>query len=200
MRICGMDEAGRGALAGPLVAAGVILNPKSKILRSKQILNDSKLLNSKKREINYQKILDSGAQVVVEIISARQINNRGIGWANKEIFRRLIKRISADKYIVDGPPSLYSSFGRVKRNVKCVVGADGTRKCVMAASIVAKVTRDRLMQELHYKHPLYEWNKNAGYGTMMHIEAIKSFGEVHYHRSVYVNTALSGNRSIQKAG
>ena len=189
MRICGLDEAGRGALAGPLVAAATILNNRIPIAR----LNDSKKLNKKQREKLCQEIIDSGAVYAIETISARQINNRGIGWANKEIFKRLIKRIAADKYIIDGPPSLYPSYGRVKRNVKCVIGADGTRKCVMAASIVAKVTRDRHMKRLHEKYTNYGWNKNVGYGTKGHIEAIRVYGEIHYHRSVFVTTALSRN-------
>src|SRR3989344_9111054 len=98
MKICGLDEAGRGPLAGPLVAAAVALNPKIKISN----LKDSKKLNKLQRERAYKEIINSGAEGAVEIISARQINNQGIGRAKKEIFRRLIKKIEAKKYIVDG--------------------------------------------------------------------------------------------------
>ncbi len=185
MIVCGLDEAGRGALAGPLVASGVILNSKFRIYNLE--LKDSKKLNPRRREKICQAILESGCVVKTEIITARQINNRGIGWANKEIFKRLIKNIEADKYVVDGNLHIYLR----NKNVKSVVGADRTRKCVMAASIVAKVTRDRLMRELHGKHPQYGWRMNAGYGTGYHIEAIKEFGSVRYHRGVFVTTALN---------
>jgi ribonuclease HII len=181
MRICGLDEAGRGSLAGPLVAAGSVLSVKCSVLR----LKDSKKLNKKQREKLYKEIVDSGAEIKTEIISARQINNRGIGWANKEIFRRLIKRIEADRYLIDGNFKLGNIRYKANR-IKSIVGADRTRRCVMAASIVAKVTRDRLMQELHGKHPQYGWRMNAGYGTSYHIEAIREFGTVRYHRSVFV--------------
>lgn len=184
-QVCGLDEVGRGALAGPLVAAGVILNPKFKIYNLK--LRDSKKLNPRQREKIYKAIVESGCAAKTEIITARQINNRGIGWANKEIFKRLIKKIEADKYVVDGNLHIYLR----NKNVKSVVGADRTRKCVMAASIVAKVTRDRLMQELHGVHPQYGWRMNVGYGTSYHIDAIKEFGVVRYHRSVFVTTALN---------
>src|SRR3972149_10832777 len=98
MKICGLDEVGRGALAGPLVGAATILNSQIPIHN----LNDSKRLNRKQRERLFQEIVNSGAEIAVEIISARQINNRGMGWANKEIFKRLIKRVNADRYIIDG--------------------------------------------------------------------------------------------------
>ena len=182
MRICGLDEVGRGALAGPLIAAGVILN------KPVAGLNDSKKLKYEIRNKIYERIINSGAEIETEIISARQINNRGMGWANKEIFRRLIRRSEAERFIVDGNLKL----GKMKnKTIKCVVRADKTRKCVMAASIIAKVTRDRLMRVLHTQHPKYDWEKNVGYGTKKHIEAIREFGVGKYHRSVYVTTALS---------
>lgn len=188
MRICGLDEVGRGALAGPLVAASAIINHQCPIPN----LRDSKKLNKAQRERIYRQLMRTGTEYRIEIITARQINNRGMGWANKEIFRRLIKKIEADKYIVDGPTSLWgkhrASLG--VKNVKCLIKADATRKCVMAASIIAKVTRDRMMQELHQKHNKYGWNLNAGYGTKSHILAIRENGTVEYHRSVYVTTAL----------
>jgi ribonuclease HII len=184
MIICGLDEAGRGPLAGPLVGAGTILNSQFTIHN----LKDSKKLSKLQREKIYKAILESGSLVKTEIISARQINNKGIGWANKEIFRKLIKNIQADKFIVDGNLKLGNLKGK---NVKCVINADATRKCVMAASIIAKVTRDRLMNNLHKEYPKYGWNKNMGYGTRDHIEALKEFGVVKYHRDVYVNTVLN---------
>ena len=184
MKICGLDEVGRGALAGPLVGAATILNSQIPIHN----LNDSKRLNRKQRERLFQEIVNSGAEIAVEIISARQINNRGMGWANKEIFKRLIKRVNADRYIIDG--NLQVKVKGLSKRIKSVIKADQTRKCVMAASIVAKVTRDEHMRKLHNEHVMYGWEKNAGYGTKVHIEAIKEYGVVKYHRDVFINTAL----------
>ena len=184
MKIFGLDEVGRGALAGPLVASAVALSQKSHISN----LKDSKKLNIKQRERLYELIINSGAEIKTEIISVRQINNRGIGWANKEIFIRLIKNTEADKYIVDGNIKLKVQ-GKTDR-VKSVINADATRKCVMAASIIAKVTRDHLMTELHNEFMIYGWKENAGYGTKKHIEAIRKVGTVKHHRDVYVTTVL----------
>jgi ribonuclease HII len=182
MKVCGLDEVGRGPLAGPLVAAAIILNSQCSMLN----LKDSKKLSRKQREKLFKAITESGSITKIETISSRQINNRGIGWANREIFRRLINVISADKYIVDGNLKI-----EVKnKNIKSIVKADATRKCVMAASIIAKVTRDRIMNDLHHEFPKYGWNVNMGYGTRNHIAAIKEFGTVRYHRDIYVTTAL----------
>ncbi len=112
-----------------------------------------------------------------------------MGWANKEIFKRLIKILEADKYIVDGNLKI-----KVRnKNVKSVIDADASRKCVMAASVIAKVTRDKLMRQLHNEYPNYGWEKNMGYGTKIHIEAIRKYGAVKYHRDVYVTTALNNS-------
>ena len=191
MRICGLDEAGRGPIAGPIVAAAVTLNPKSQISN----LKDSKKLNKNQREKLYKEIVESGAEIYIEVVSVRQINNRGIGWANKEIFKRLIRKIEADKYIVDG--NLKVKVNGKSKKIKSIIKADNSRKCVMAASIAAKVERDRLMKQLHDEHPTYNWQTNAGYGTRSHIEAIKEFGMVKYHRTVFVTTALSRYRTFE---
>ena len=179
MIICGMDEVGRGALAGPLVAAATILLKNSKF----QELNDSKQLNKIQRQKLYTKIVKSGAIIAVEEISARQINTRGMGWANKEIFRRLRKRILADKYIADGNLKL-------GKKIKSVIKADTKILEVMAASIIAKVFRDRIMDHLHEQRPKYGWQSNKGYGTKYHIAALRGHGITKYHRTVFVKTAL----------
>lgn len=174
MKICGIDEVGRGAFAGPLVAAGVVLSKRIKGLK------DSKKLSPKQRQKIYTSMSRKRIEMEVEIISALQINNRGMGWANREIVKRLVKKISADKYIVDGNMKI--------NKTKSVIDGDAKIKCVMAASIVAKVTRDKLMRELHKQHPKYGWKTNVGYGTKFHQKAIAEFGETRYHRSVWVRT------------
>ncbi len=171
-----MDEVGRGCLAGPLVAAAIVLN------KHKLALKDSKKLTPKQRRKLYNRMKLAKMEFVVESISARQINNRGMGWANKEIFKKLIKLVNADKYIIDGNLKI--------GNTKSVVKADGKIKCVMAASIIAKVERDRMMSQLHKELPKYGWKSNMGYGTKYHIQAVKEHGMSRYHRSVFVTSAL----------
>ena len=179
MLTCGMDEVGRGALAGPLVAAAAVLSAQRKVLR----LKDSKKLTPEKRNKIYKRIILSGAVIAVEEISARQINMRGVGWANREIFRRLKNKIPADKYIADGNLKL-------GKKIKSVVKADTKIPEVMAASIIAKVFRDRIMDHLHQLYPKYGWQSNKGYGTKYHIAAIREHGVTKHHRSMFVRTAL----------
>lgn len=173
-----MDECGRGPLAGPIVGAATILNQQFPMSN----LKDSKRLSEGQRNRIYKQILETGAVVAIEMISVRLINTRGIGWANKEVFKRLIKRITADRYIVDGNLKI--------RNALSVVKADGKVPEVMAASIVAKVTRDRLMKKLHEEFPHYGWQTNVGYGTKYHINALKEHGVTKHHRRLFVRTAL----------
>ncbi len=186
MILCGMDEVGRGALAGPLVAAGVILNPKSKILGSK--LKDSKKLSPKNRQKLYKKIKYSGAIIAVEEISVNLINKYGIGWANKEVFKRLARKIPADKCIADGNLKL-------GKKIKSIIKADGKIPEVMAASIIAKVWRDRQMTQLHNEYPDYGWQSNKGYGTKYHIAALREHGMTKYHRRLFVETAIKNSKS-----
>jgi len=179
--ICGMDECGRGPLAGPIVAAAVVLSAKCEVLRSK--LNDSKKLSAKKRNILHKKLLKSGSVIEIEIISVRQINSQGIGWANKELFKRLAKKVLAEKYIVDGNLKL-------GKKITSLVKADTKIPEVMAASIVAKVTRDKIMRDLHEQFPHYGWQSNMGYGTKYHISALREHGPTKHHRKLFVSTAL----------
>ncbi len=192
--ICGIDEAGRGALAGPLVAAAVTLTQKveQNILRAKLKIRDGKLLRSRERQQVYRQIIKLGAMVETEIISARKINNRGIARANCESIRNLIKLIEADTYVVDGNLKLGRINGKTHK-VKCRVDADATYLPTILAGIVAKVERDKLMKQLHQKFPKYKWINNVGYGTRKHIEAIQQYGTTHYHRSIFVTTALRNN-------
>lgn len=184
-----MDEVGRGSLAGPLVAAAVILrckNPGHNFKRVVSKLQDSKKLTRTEREKISKDLLKCGIEYRIESISVRQINNRGMGWANKEIFRKLIKKIPADKYIIDG--NLKISTKNESGKIRSLVRADATRKCVMAAAIIAKVFRDNFMGELHCQHPNYGWSTNSGYGTKQHIAAIQKFGTVRHHRDLYVES------------
>ncbi len=187
MIICGIDECGRGALAGPLVAAGVILDKKDGSFIDK--LKDSKQLSGNERLAIYEDLIKTESIVSIAMISVRQINNQGVGWANIEAIKRLIRTIEADIYIVDG--NLKIKVKGKKNLISSLVKADTKIHEVMAASIVAKVTRDKLMQELHISFPYYGWYSNVGYGTRYHISAIYKNGETRHHRNVFVRTALS---------
>jgi len=190
-RICGIDEAGRGAIAGPLVAAAVILRCSIRKLRrvAKTPIRDGKTLTKGQRERIYLALKRLGAEMHIEVISTRQINNRGIQRANREVIRRLIKRIDADRYIVDGRIRLGRIRGKTEK-IQTIVDADATIPEVILAGIVAKVKRDAIMRELDRTYPQYCWKVNAGYGTQAHINAILTCGMVHYHRSIFVTTAL----------
>lgn len=192
IRICGLDEAGRGALAGPLVAAAVILPcSRNKISRRAGFsLRDGKILTAKQRRKIYTILKRLKAKILIEIISARSINNHGMGWANREIFRRLIKKADADRYIVDGNIKIGRIAG--KKDVRSIADADAIIPEVICAGIVAKVERDCLMRGLHREFPKYGWRHNAGYGTKKHIKAIELYAMTRYHRGIYVTTAMRG--------
>lgn len=190
-RICGIDEAGRGALAGPLVAAAVILPCSVRKIskRAKIKVRDGKLLTAKQRNQIYTVLKRCKAQFEAEVISTRTINNHGIGWANRQIIRRLIKRIEADKYIIDGRLKLGRIQGKTSR-VQSIVDADAAIPEVILAGIVAKVERDKIMKALHRQFPRYHWKSNAGYGTKKHLEALQTYSFTYYHRRIFVTTAL----------
>ncbi|KKT39619.1 hypothetical protein A3K29_01845 [Candidatus Collierbacteria bacterium RIFOXYB2_FULL_46_14] len=187
MKICGLDECGRGAFAGPLVAAAVIINCD---LESIPALLPVPLRDSKKlTEIQRNKIVASLPKlpVIYKIaeISVSEINQFGMGWANRQIFDNLISGIQANLFIVDG--NLKFTNPAVRTLIK------GDDKCyqVMLASIIAKVYRDNLMSKLHQDFPEYGWDRNSGYGTAEHIQAIKQFGQNLHHRSQYIASCLS---------
>lgn len=190
-RCCGLDEVGRGALAGPLVAAAVILpaDAAARLGPLAAFLRDSKTVPAARREQVAARLAALALRVELAVIPVDEINARGIGWANREVFRRLICRIAADEYVVDGrvrPPAPLDRTGRVR----CLVDADAQVPAVSAASLVAKVHRDALMRALHARHPAYAWEANAGYGTPAHLAALRAHGPCEHHRRVFVATAL----------
>ncbi len=190
-RLCGIDESGRGALAGPLVAAAVILTNSLVTIkgRLRSLVKDGKLLNPLQRLRIYRALKKLKTEMHVEVISARSINNHGIGWANREVMRRLIRKIDADKYIIDGKLKLGKIRGKTHR-ITSIIDADATIPEVILAGIVAKVERDKLMRGLHKQFPKYKWKTNAGYGTENHIRLIRKHGTTYLHRSIFITTAL----------
>jgi ribonuclease HII len=192
--ICGLDEAGRGPLAGPLVAAAVVL-PKDftfgKVMPDLR-LNDSKKMNEKLREAAVPAIQQHALRVETAMIDVDDINEKGIGWANKAIFCRLIELVAADLYVVDGNLNLEYELSAARwQRTQVLVQADTQVLAVMAASVIAKTTRDAYMRKLHLLYPDYHWLNNKGYGTRQHVEAIWQFGVTPYHRQQFVRTALA---------
>ena len=181
MKICGIDEAGRGPLAGPLHIAGCILN--------KQIdgLKDSKKLSEKRREILYEEIIKNSTYKIVKF-SAAQIDKFGLSKCLKLGLNELVDFFAPFevKIIFDGT----SKFGA--EGFETMVKADDKIKEVSAASILAKVSRDRVMRNFDIKFPFYDFAKNKGYGSKAHIEAIQKYGYCEIHRKSFHLKHLQG--------
>lgn len=196
---CGLDEVGRGALAGPLVAAGVVLpdDITTRLGPLARFLRDSKTVPRHHREALAKEIRVHALAVEVVLISVDEINARGIGWANREAFYRLICAITADEYIVDGRVRPHAPPERAHL-VRCMVKADAKVPAVAAASLVAKVYRDAWMTNLHTTYPVFAWERNAGYGTADHLAALHEQGPCPEHRTQFVKTALNGGQRARK--
>jgi ribonuclease HII len=170
--LCGIDEAGRGPLAGPLVVAGVIL--KQEILG----LNDSKKLTEKKREELFEKIKENSLYHIV-FTDNKTLDDIGLSCAIKKSIKEIMENLDATTYLMDGN----TSFGI--KNLEHKIKADATVVQVSAASILAKVSRDRFMYDIAQKYPQYDFDKHKGYGTKKHILAIKEFGFSTLHRKSF---------------
>lgn len=180
MNLCGIDEAGRGPLAGPLVVAGVVLH------REIAQLNDSKQLSEKKREELFEQIVQNSSYHIV-ITDHIQLDTIGLSKALKRSIEEIMESVSAQEYLMDGN----TSFGITTLQHK--IKADATVKEVSAASILAKVTRDRIMMDLALMYPEYEFEKHKGYGTKRHIELIQEFGLCDIHRKSFKLKALENH-------
>ena len=170
--ICGIDEAGRGPIAGPLVMAGVIL--KEEI----EGLNDSKKLSEKKREILFEEIIQKSEYKIVEVDN-HTIDEKGLSWSINFCLNQIVNSLKSDKYIFDGN----SKFG--VNILETMIKGDSKVAEISAASILAKVTRDRFMVKIADKYPNYSFKKHKGYITKQHIEEIKKFGYSNIHRTSY---------------
>jgi len=174
--IAGLDEVGRGAWAGPVVAAAVILPPKLKI----KGIRDSKLLSPKQREALYIYINKKALGVAVGIISEKIIDSQGIIVATRMAFLKAIKnlKIDVDYLLVDG----WKIFEHEKPTDFLIKG-DNKIVSVAAASIIAKVTRDHILMDYHQQYPHYNFAKHKGYGTKEHRELLYQHGLSKIHRS-----------------
>lgn len=177
--ICGIDEAGRGPLMGPVCAAAVILPPHFEI----EGLNDSKKLTEKKREALFPIITSSAVAYGIAYATEKEIDELNILNATMLAMNRAIKALSvkADFALIDGNCSR-----SIEIPSKTIVGGDAKCPSISAASILAKVSRDRLCYELDKKYPEYGFAKHKGYGTKEHMDALKKFGPCPCHRMTFL--------------
>ncbi len=178
--ICGIDEVGRGPLAGPTVAGAVIL-PKDCII---YYINDSKKLSEKRREELYDEIMDKAVAVSTGIVDVDSINETdNISLSVHEAMRQAIDKLEVkpDLLLVDAVKIPDVTIKQVP-----IVKGDAKSISIAAASIIAKVTRDRMMAELDEKYPGYGFKDNKGYGTKEHISALKTLGKTPIHRDKFI--------------
>ncbi|MCF7858524.1 MAG: ribonuclease HII [Candidatus Cloacimonetes bacterium] len=177
--IAGVDEAGRGPLAGPVVIASVILSYSKKI----NGLDDSKKLNEQKRERLFKEITANALCWNIEIISAKIIDDINILQATLLGMEKAVlsMKIKPDLCLIDGNmiPGKLSEFSQA------IIKGDSKIASIAAASILAKVSRDRLMLKLHSKYPQYNFKKNKGYPTKEHLTALNKYGILDCHRKSY---------------
>ena len=175
----GVDEAGRGSLAGPVTAAAVILGKKFK----GKNLDDSKKLSQSKR-LELKKFIEKNALAYsVAFVSSYEIDKNNISNSTFEAMHKSIEglNIEPDFILVDG--NLFKQYRDIK--YKCIIKGDQKYQNIAAASILAKTYRDEYMSNLHIKFPEYNWIKNKGYGTKYHIDMITKFGRTKYHRKSF---------------
>lgn len=181
--ICGVDEAGRGPLAGPVFAAAVIL-PEGHIIEG---VNDSKKLSEKKREMLFDKIIEECVCYSIGTASEKEIDEINILQATYLAMKRAVEglEIKPDYVLIDGnrmPP--------LDIPAETIVKGDGKSASIAAASIIAKVSRDRYMLELAEKYPQYEFEKHKGYGTKLHYEKIAEHGISDIHRKSFLKKVI----------
>lgn len=185
--VAGVDEVGRGPLAGPIVACAVILD--LNVLDDELILwlNDSKKLSEKRREELAKEIKDKALAYYIAEKSSEEIDEKGIAFCNNHIFLEACTSMSIK-------PELVLSDGYLVKGInienKSVIKGDSKSASIAAASILAKVYRDNLMKEYSKEYPYYAFEENAGYGTTKHIEGIKEYGPCKIHRMSFLKNIL----------
>jgi len=182
--VAGIDEVGRGPLAGPVYAAAVILNPR----KLPKGIDDSKAMSEAKREAAFDEIMRKALGVGIGLASVEEIDGINILQATMLAMSRAVEALTVRPAfaLVDG--------NRVPTGLPCpaqaVIKGDAKVLSIAAASIIAKVTRDRLMNELDAFFPGYHWSKNKGYGTADHMEALTRLGATPHHRTSFAPVAL----------
>ncbi len=186
--LCGVDEAGRGPLAGDVYAAAVIL-PVNYVLEG---LNDSKKLSERKREQLFDEIVNNAVSYSVGIATIAEIEELNILQATFLAMKRAVDGLSVTPKLVliDG-----NQNPRMEVHSRCVVKGDSTSACIAAASIIAKVSRDRYMKEIDEKYPQYKFSKHKGYGTPLHYKLLDKYGPSKVHRLSFLKKYLNGEQN-----
>ena len=181
--IAGVDEAGRGPLAGPVVAAAVIFNSKTVIDK----VNDSKKISEKVREQLYDIIVEKAIAFGIGIVDEKTIDEINILQATMKAMNEAVNnlKITPDLVLIDGNKAFKTNL-----EAKTIIRGDSLSFSIAAASIIAKVTRDRIMRKASKGFPEYLWSKNKGYGTQEHIGAIKKHGTTSLHRISFLGNIL----------
>ena len=183
--ICGIDEAGRGPLAGPVVAAAVILPKDARLL----YVNDSKQLSEKKREELYDVIMREAVSVGVGIASPERIDEINILQADYEAMRDAVSQLTPQPDLLLNDAVIIPQL--TMKQISIIKG-DAKSLSIASASIIAKVTRDRLMYEYDKMYPEYDFASNKGYGSKAHIAAIKEHGACPIHRKTFIKNFIEG--------
>lgn len=185
--ICGVDEAGRGPLAGPVYAAAVIL-PKGYVVEG---VNDSKKLSEKKREALFDKIKEEAISYSIASASCTEIDEINILQATFLAMRRAVDglEVKPDIALIDG-----NKTPGLKIAEKAIVKGDAKSASIAAASILAKVSRDRYMLKMAETYPEYQFEKHKGYGTKLHYEMIKKYGISPIHRKTFLKKILNNEQ------
>ncbi len=181
--ICGVDEAGRGPLAGPVCAAAVIL-PHGTVIEG---VNDSKKLSEKKREALFEVIKETAISYSIAYADVAEIEALNILNATMLAMKRAVEGLDvpADYAMIDGnrlPDLIIDS--------ECIVKGDAKSMSIACASILAKVSRDRLLYKYAEEYPVYGFDKHKGYGTKVHVEALRTYGPCPYHRQSFLKKIL----------
>ncbi len=177
--ICGIDEVGRGPLAGPVVASAVILPAEVQIL----YLNDSKRLTEKRRELLYDEIMEKAVAVGTGVVGHKRIDEINILQATYEAMRQAVGKLSVcpDVLLNDAV-----TIPKLPQKQVPIIKGDAKSLSIAAASVIAKVMRDRMMVEMDKKYPGYGFASNKGYGSAAHIAAIKAMGPCEIHRRTFI--------------
>lgn len=180
--IAGIDEAGRGPLAGPVVAAAVILHPDQPI----EGVNDSKKLSEKRREQLFELIIKQAAAIGIGQADAEIIDRINILQATRQAMLEAVRALPVppDYLLIDGITTIASPLSQ-----QTIKQGDSRSASVAAASIIAKVTRDRLMQEYDHLYPAYGFARHKGYGSAIHLAALQKFGPCPIHRMTFARVA-----------
>ena len=181
--IAGLDEAGRGPLAGPVVAAAVILDPDDPI----RYVNDSKQLSEKRREELFEEIMKRAVSVGIGIESPETIDDINILQADYAAMRKALSKLQPQPHVLLNDAV---TIPDVSLHQVPIIKGDAKSLSIAAASIIAKVTRDRMMYDLDTQYPEYGFAKHKGYGTAEHIAAIKKYGPCPVHRRTFIGNFL----------